>query len=155
MRSAESTQLSMLDQFDKIEEKNARLLDELLGHITNIKFVRSQIDLSLPIEDKTRKNCVEYLTEVLDNLATLCWFYGPKSEARSYYVDKTRVKAYLSLSELRSVEELYELASGAGSRLKSFLMRLSPNKFETKDLIVDISWFLDLVKEELHDGRRD
>lgn len=155
MRVFEIGQLSLMDAFETNERQEARLLDELLSHIENIKFVRTQIDLSLPEESKVRSHCVHYLTEVLEELANLCYLLARKSEEHEYYLDKTRVKAYLRLAELRSGSELYDLASGAGSRLKSLLMRSEILAYHDGDAVKDIIHYLDLVKKELYDGRRD
>lgn len=143
----------MIDAFETLEKQEARLLDELLEHIKNIKFVRTQIDLSLPEEDKVRKNCMTYCTEVLQELANLCWLLERKSEPLEFYLDKTREKALLRLAELRSGEELYDLASGAGSRLKSLLMRSDTLKWLDAGSVNDIVYFLQLLKKELHAGR--
>lgn len=143
----------MLDAFETLEKQEARLLDELLEHIKNIKFIRTQIDLSLPEDNKLRKSCMTYCTDVLEELANLCWLLDRKSEAYEFYLDKTREKTLLRLAELRSGEELYNLASGAGSRLKSLLMRSDTLKWLDGGSVKDIVYYLDLLKKELYENR--
>ncbi len=147
----------MMDAFETLEKQEARLLDELLEHIKNIKFVRTQIDLSLPEEDKVRKNCMTYCGEVLEELANLCYLLDRKTEPYEFYLDKTREKALLRLAELRSGEELYNLASGASSRLKSLLInrKVADVIYGGKGSVVDIIYYLDLLKKELYENRRD
>ena len=145
----------MIDAFETLERQEARLLDELLDHIKNIKFVRTQIDLSLPEDSKLRKNCVGYLTEVLEELANLCWKLDRKVEPYEYYLDKTRVKALLMLSELRSGRELYEMVTRAGSSLKSLITRSVALQRLDSVSARDITHYLELTRLELYDGRRD
>ena len=145
----------MVDHFDQLERQEARLLDELLSHITNIKFVRTQIDLSLSEESKVRKNCVSYYTEILEDIANLCWLLDRKTEPYEYYLDKTRTKALLSLSELRSGTELYDLSVSSGSRLKSLLKRSDTLRYLDEISVRNIVHYLELIRLELYDSRKD
>ena len=125
--AASGEQLSMIEDFDRSEVVDGRFVRDMLDHIANIKFVRSQIDLSLPEASVLRVEAVREYTRVLDMLASLTWEYAKhdkhyKTLGLEWFKDKTRVKTYLGLSEPRSHTEMREYTMKAESRLKTSLI---------------------------------
>jgi len=123
-------QLSLVKDLYKRDTMEEQVTEMLLSNLSNIRYARDQVELSLiPLE--VLVPAVNNYNEVLRDLAGLSYWssrYLPqyKTQTKKDFEKRTISRNDLGLSETRSLEELYELTIAVRSRLKTAL-----NRFET------------------------
>lgn len=125
-------QLSLVNQFEKLARRDERLVDELLGVIKNFKYFRTNTRFA---EVPNRDVIAEHFSTILYWLGFLAFkkarfVESYKGKGLDWFLDQSREKAFLTVTETLSRQTLAEYYLKGESRLKTIL-------WAYKDLLSD------------------
>lgn len=115
-------QLDLIDGLYVQERREARFLDELFSHIKNTRYIKNQVELSFPCEE-----AVQMLERSLYWMAALGFQVSRhlpeyKDKDSEFFVDMTKNKVILGLSEPRTPEEMYECSIKQEGRFRTLVL---------------------------------
>lgn len=109
------SQLSLLDDFDKYERRDEKLVNELVQAIANFKFLRTNVRYT---EFSKRAEIEEMLTQILYWMAWVAW---KKAKYVPQYKDDHKLDRFLALT--KEASDIYVTESLTPETMAEFFKR--------------------------------